>query len=43
MIDNLHFVKQIGYESQEALEAGDLDEYGELMHEHWERKRPGRR
>ena len=24
MVDNLHFVKELGYQSQEALEAGDL-------------------
>jgi D-glycero-alpha-D-manno-heptose-7-phosphate kinase len=39
MIENLHFVKQLGYESKAALEAGDLKGFGELMHGHWERKR----
>jgi D-glycero-alpha-D-manno-heptose-7-phosphate kinase len=39
MIANLHYIKQIGYASQTALEAGDLDEYGRLLHEHWEHKR----
>jgi D-glycero-alpha-D-manno-heptose-7-phosphate kinase len=39
MIANLHAIKQIGYESRAVLEAGHLDEYGKLLHEHWERKR----
>jgi D-glycero-alpha-D-manno-heptose-7-phosphate kinase len=39
MIANLHGIKQIGYESRAVLEAGKLDEFGKLMHEHWERKR----
>ena len=39
MIDNLHFVKELGYQSQEALEAGDLSKFGELMNVHWEHKK----
>lgn len=39
MIENMHFVKKLGYESKAALEAGDLRAFGELMHGHWERKR----
>ena len=39
MMENLHFVKRLGYESKAALEAGDLRGFGELMHVHWERKR----
>jgi D-glycero-alpha-D-manno-heptose-7-phosphate kinase len=39
MIANLHAIKQIGYESKAVLEAGKLDAFGELLHEHWERKR----
>ena len=39
MIDNLHFVKQLGYESKVALEAGDLRKFAELMHVHWEHKK----
>jgi D-glycero-alpha-D-manno-heptose-7-phosphate kinase len=39
MIQNLHSIKEIGYESRAVLEAGKLDAYGELLHEHWERKR----
>ena len=39
MIENLHFVKQIGCESKEALERGDLRRFAELMHVHWEHKK----
>lgn len=39
MIENLHFVKRLGYESRAALERGDLRGYAELMHVHWEHKK----
>jgi D-glycero-alpha-D-manno-heptose-7-phosphate kinase len=39
MIDNLHFVKELGYQSRTALEAGDLRKFAELMHVHWEHKK----
>jgi D-glycero-alpha-D-manno-heptose-7-phosphate kinase len=39
MIDNLHYVKDLGYRSKAALETGDLTGFGKLMHEHWENKR----
>ena len=39
MTDNLHFVKDLGYQSQEALEVGDLTKFGELMNVHWEHKK----
>ncbi len=39
MIANLHFVKEIGRKSREALEAGDLARYAELMNVHWESKK----
>jgi D-glycero-alpha-D-manno-heptose-7-phosphate kinase len=39
MMDNLHFVKQLGYESKDALEAGNLRKFAELMHVHWEHKK----
>jgi D-glycero-alpha-D-manno-heptose-7-phosphate kinase len=39
MIDNLHYVKDIGLRSKTALERGDLVGFGKLMHEHWEHKR----
>jgi D-glycero-alpha-D-manno-heptose-7-phosphate kinase len=39
MLGNLHYVKDLGYRSKEALESGDLVRFGQLMHEHWERKK----
>lgn len=39
MTDALHFTKQLGLEIKRALEAGDIGRFGELMHEHWMRKR----
>ena len=38
MIQNLHHIKELGLRSQKALEAGRTDEFGEIMHEHWQRK-----
>jgi D-glycero-alpha-D-manno-heptose-7-phosphate kinase len=38
MLDNLHYVKALGYRSQALLEAGDTRGFGELLHEHWEHK-----
>jgi D-glycero-alpha-D-manno-heptose-7-phosphate kinase len=39
MIDNLHFVKELGHKSLEAIESGNLAEFGHLMHTHWEHKK----
>jgi D-glycero-alpha-D-manno-heptose-7-phosphate kinase len=39
MIESLHFTRQLGLEIQKALEAGEVWRFGELMHEHWLRKR----
>lgn len=39
MIDNLHFIKELGYKSKDALESGDLRGFANLMHTHWEYKR----
>ena len=39
MLENLHFVKDLGLRSQQALESGCLEEFAELMHVHWEHKR----
>jgi len=36
---NLHFIKDLGRESKEALEAGDLTRFAELMNVHWEHKK----
>jgi D-glycero-alpha-D-manno-heptose-7-phosphate kinase len=39
MIANLHYVKDLGLRSLDALHKNDLEAYGALMHEHWENKR----
>lgn len=39
MLRNLHYVKDLGLRSQQALEQGQLALFGELMHEHWEHKK----
>jgi D-glycero-alpha-D-manno-heptose-7-phosphate kinase len=39
MTANLHTVKQLGFESRNALEKGDLRRFAELMHTHWENKK----
>jgi len=39
MIENLHFVKELGYKSKDALEKGNLHEFGRLMDVHWQRKK----
>jgi D-glycero-alpha-D-manno-heptose-7-phosphate kinase len=39
MVANLHTIKQIGHQSRAVLEAGQLDEFGKLLDEHWQRKR----
>ena len=39
MIENLHFVKELGLKSKQALEAGDLRAFAELMNVHWEHKK----
>jgi D-glycero-alpha-D-manno-heptose-7-phosphate kinase len=39
MIDNLHFVKDLGLQSKTALETGNLHEFARLMDVHWQRKK----
>jgi len=39
MIENLHFVKDLGLQSQRALESGRLAEFARLMDVHWQRKK----
>jgi D-glycero-alpha-D-manno-heptose-7-phosphate kinase len=39
MLANLHFTKQLGIESRDALVKGDLRKFAELMAEHWEHKK----
>src|SRR5271163_2589470 len=39
MLENMHRTKELGLHSRELLRGGRLEEYAELMHEHWEHKR----
>ena len=39
MIENLHFVKELGFKSKLALERGDLHQFAELMNIHWQHKK----
>ena len=39
MLANLHYVKELGLRSKDALECGKPALFGELMHEHWEHKK----
>ncbi|CDZ77597.1 bifunctional fucokinase/L-fucose-1-P-guanylyltransferase [Legionella massiliensis] len=39
MLQNLHFIKELGLRKKDALEQGDMLRFGELMHEHWEYKK----
>jgi D-glycero-alpha-D-manno-heptose-7-phosphate kinase len=39
MTENLHFVKDLGKQSQRALEGDDLHEFARLMDVHWQRKK----
>lgn len=39
MINNLHYVKELGYRSLKALEGGNLLELGYIMNEHWQHKK----
>lgn len=39
MLQNLHYIKEIGLRSRIALEQGRLEEFGDILHEHWQHKR----
>jgi D-glycero-alpha-D-manno-heptose-7-phosphate kinase len=39
MMQNLHYVKEIGLKSKQALEAGNTRLFGDIMNEHWEHKK----
>ena len=38
-VEKMNAIKSIGYESQKALESGDLRRFGELLDQHWELKK----
>jgi len=39
MMENLHLVKELGHQSQAALESDNLPEFARLMDVHWQRKK----
>jgi D-glycero-alpha-D-manno-heptose-7-phosphate kinase len=39
ILENLHFTKELGFKSLDALEAGHLDEFARLMDRHWQEKK----
>lgn len=39
MIANLHFTKELGYKSLDALQGGNLEEFARLMDVHWQHKK----
>ncbi|MDQ4075426.1 MAG: GHMP kinase, partial [Chloroflexota bacterium] len=39
VINALHAIKELAQETREALEDGDLDRFGELLHRAWEHKK----
>jgi D-glycero-alpha-D-manno-heptose-7-phosphate kinase len=39
MTRNLHFIKDLAFSSRNALEKGDVSEFGRLMNVHWEHKK----
>jgi D-glycero-alpha-D-manno-heptose-7-phosphate kinase len=38
-VEGMHRIKQLGRDVYELLVKGDIDQYGELLHEHWMNKR----
>jgi D-glycero-alpha-D-manno-heptose-7-phosphate kinase len=38
-VERMHRIKALGYETKRILLSGDIDQYGELLHEHWTNKR----
>lgn len=39
MLDNLHYVREMGMAAKNLLETGKVEEFGGLLHEHWEHKK----
>ena len=38
-VESLHKTLELGYQVKEALESGNLDDFGRLLHTHWENKK----
>src|SRR3989344_6187729 len=39
VVDSMHYVKELGYETLEAAEEGNIDEIGKKFHAHWQHKK----
>ena len=39
VVDSLSYIKDLGYRILEAIEGGNLTDFGVLMHKHWEHKK----
>ncbi|MBI2033710.1 MAG: galactokinase [Candidatus Liptonbacteria bacterium] len=39
VIESMHYIKQLGRETLEAVEDGEIDEVGRLFHAHWQHKK----
>ena len=38
-VESLHKTRELGYQVKKALELGNLDQFGRLLHVHWENKK----
>ena len=38
-VERMHRIKALGHDTKRMLLAGDVDSYGEMLHEHWTNKR----
>jgi D-glycero-alpha-D-manno-heptose-7-phosphate kinase len=38
-VQRMHRIKELGYETKKLLMTGNVDRFGELLHEHWTNKR----
>jgi D-glycero-alpha-D-manno-heptose-7-phosphate kinase len=39
VLDSLHTIKDIGLRTKKAFQQGDIDKFGEYLHEHWNMKK----
>ncbi len=39
VVERMHRIKALGHDVVRLLETGDVDRYGEILHEHWNEKR----
>ncbi len=39
VLDSLHFIKELGYKTVQAITSGNLEEFGKLMDLHWKTKK----